>query len=60
MYITQEGVNVTERISDGRTKVADDEIQAYKLSRKMNSYHYPLYKEDINGKRQQVGFAVPK
>ncbi|MFC2109848.1 hypothetical protein ACFLSU_04660 [Bacteroidota bacterium] len=60
MYCTQEGVDVTERIGEGNTKVFDTEEQACYYARQKRSYPYPLYKEDKNGKRNHVGFAVPK
>ncbi|WP_139959202.1 hypothetical protein [Flavicella sediminum] len=60
MYCTQEGVDVTQRIEEGKTKVFDTEEQAYSFATLKRSYQYPLYKIDEKGKRSQVGFAVPK
>lgn len=57
-YITNEGTDVTERIKEGKTKVFDTEILAYKYAQLHRRYKYPLYRE-IKGKRTQVGFAVP-
>ncbi|MEI6865538.1 hypothetical protein [Flavicella sp.] len=60
MYTTQEGIIVTERISDGRTSVFDTELDANVYANSTRSYPYPLYKVAKNGKRTHVGFAVPK
>lgn len=60
MYTTQEGTDVTLRISEGKTKVFDTEIQAETFARASRSYHYPLYKNYKGGRPKQVGFAVPK
>ena len=64
-YYTKSGVDITERIKHGKTKLIEGisvmskaiaEIEA----KKMNSYVFEVFSDNRDRKRILVGYAVPK
>ena len=64
MYYTKERVDVTERISKGKTKLfeglgLEKQQEAEKYAFEKKSYFYEVYTNNSNNKRVLCGFAVP-
>ena len=53
--MTDTGVDVTDRINDGRTTIVSSKKEAEELT-KYFGYFYPLYDE----KNVHIGYGVPK
>ena len=53
---TEHGINIDERVEDGRTVLFNNHLEAYKYANQNNSYSYPVYcNKKTNGQ-----YAVPK
>lgn len=58
-YFTEDGVEITKRVENGKTLLFNCRRTAQADAQKKRSYHFEVY-DGVGSKSKLIGFGVPK
>ena len=64
MFLTEEGIDVSKRVDDGRTALVvgtgtDELKKATEIADQKRSYVYDMYRRNKRGYKEHIGFGIP-